>query len=240
MRKYKRVRENAAIIIQTSFRKYALLASFSKEKKAVVAIQSIIRMHIVINSYRSLKIASTFVQTRYRRAIAQKCLFRCEMNDLIRQKSPISCLALRGSSAQESNKTLELRGVLVIQSAYRRHAHFSRIKLQTKAAIKIQAAVRKTITIRRQFRLNSAATLIQARWRGFLALFQFCFDLSDIVFVQSLARQRIAEKVVAKRLHASKLIQTTAIGDLSVKQSMKMVRISVKRITFVTTLVSIF
>jgi len=207
----------AAIVIQASLRKYTLVAAFRQQKRAVITIQSIARMHIILSSYRSLESAAIFVQSRYRGT--RKTVFRCELKDLVSQQSPFLCLTPRSSGALEGNDSLELHSALVIQSAYRRYMYFFSTKLQSQ---KIQAALRKTIICRKQLRQHTAATLIQARWRGFVAHLQFCFDLSDIVFVQSLARQRIAEKQVAKKQRAMKLIQRTVRKGLHMNTSLDM------------------
>lgn len=55
---------------------------------------------------------------------------------------------------------------------------------------------------------EEAATKIQSHWRKFYAFVQYQFDLSDIVFIQSLVRKRIAQKMMRKRYMSIKLIQT--------------------------------
>ena len=55
---------------------------------------------------------------------------------------------------------------------------------------------------------EEAATKIQSHWRKFYAFVQYQFDLSDIVFIQSLVRKRIAQKMMRKRHMAITLIQT--------------------------------
>ena len=55
--------------------------------------------------------------------------------------------------------------------------------------------------------MSSSATLIQSAWRRFSARLQFRFDLSDIVFIQSLVRKKIAMKSIWQRKEAIITIQ---------------------------------
>ena len=55
---------------------------------------------------------------------------------------------------------------------------------------------------------EKAAIKIQSHWRKFYAFVQYQFDLSDIVFIQSLVRKRIAQKMMRKRYMSITLIQT--------------------------------
>jgi len=131
---------------------------------------------------------------------------------LASQKS-LLCLASHDNRPLKKTNLLESRNALIIQSAYR--SRVKTIRSQNQAIITIQSALRRATSLRRLSRMNAAATLIQARWRGFLAHFQFCFDLSDIVFIQSLARQRIAERWVAKRRKAIMLIGRNILNWLA-------------------------
>uniref|UniRef100_A0A7S3Q4Z9 Calponin-homology (CH) domain-containing protein n=1 Tax=Chaetoceros debilis TaxID=122233 RepID=A0A7S3Q4Z9_9STRA len=54
-----------------------------------------------------------------------------------------------------------------------------------------------------------SATLIQSAWRKFSAHLQYCFDLSDIVFIQSLSRKRLALKQAQVRKNAVATLQTS-------------------------------
>ena len=235
----------SAIVIQASFRRYSALISLCQGKEGAIKIQSIVRMHIGRISYLSIKSAAVFVQSRFRWVVARNIYlvkkmavariqsqatkesniqkFGREQNAamsiqrstrlfLARQKS-VLCLASHVDRSSETANLLQSHSALIIQSAYR--SRTNTIRLQNRANVKIQNGLQRAISLRRLSKMSSAATLIQAHWRGFLALYQFCFDLSDIVFIQSLARQRIAERRVTKRRQAIKLIERTILNWLA-------------------------
>jgi len=186
-----------------------------------VFVQSRFRWVVARNIYLGEKMAVARIQSQATKE-SNNQKFGCEQNAamsiqrstrlfLARQKS-VLCLASHEDRSSETANLLQSHSAIIIQSAYR--SRVNTIRLQNRANIKIQNGL-QTISLRRLSKMNSAATLIQARWRGFLALFQFCFDLSDIVFIQSLARQRIAERRVTKRRQAIKLIERTILNWLA-------------------------
>jgi len=89
------------------------------------------------------------------------------------------------------NKTLEERCAIAIQSAYRRNKCRAELSMSLKSARIIQKWYK--CEMKRKNAPNYYATLIQAHWRKFSATLQYRFDLSDIVFTQSLVRQRLAK-----------------------------------------------
>ena len=56
--------------------------------------------------------------------------------------------------------------------------------------------------------IHGCATIIQKTWRRYTVKLQFIFDLSDIVFVQSLVRRNVAIKANKHRVNALIKIQT--------------------------------
>jgi myosin heavy subunit len=95
---------------------------------------------------------------------------------------------------------------VTMQSFYRAAIVRSKFLSFKKASVRLQIMYRRSIARLHDRVLRECAINIQKVWRGFTARLQYYYDLSDIVFVQSLVRSKLACKKVyiMKRL---KLLQ---------------------------------
>ena len=215
--------KQGAIKFQSIVRMHIGRVSYQSMRSAAVFVQSRFRGVVARNIYLGKEMEIARIQSQATPKELSNQNFGNEQNAamsiqrstrlfLASQKS-LLCLASHDNRPLKKTNLLESRNALIIQSAYR--SRVKTIRSQNQAIITIQSALRRATSLRRLSRMNAAATLIQARWRGFLAHFQFCFDLSDIVFIQSLARQRIAERWVAKRRKAIMLIGRNILNWLA-------------------------
>lgn len=78
------------------------------------------------------------------------------------------------------------------------------------------------------WKARTCAAIIQKIWRGFAARIQYSYDLSDIVFIQSLVRKRCACRVISnmrqqRYIHSCKQIQRIWRGYRSRKKLRKLI-----------------
>ncbi len=117
--------------------------------------------------------------------------------------------AIRLGSSHEPAPSLSNPQLHVRQHTDSEQVIHRNIMIQARAARKIQRAFRLSTTRSSSNLLvmSSSATLIQSAWRRFSARLQFRFDLSDIVFIQSLVRKKLAMKSIWQRKGAIITIQ---------------------------------
>lgn len=168
--------ETAAVICQAKVRRNLSRQIFLQKKNASIIIQSIARKYFVCRHMRTLNTSATKIQSVIRGYLVSLTAFQKP------RISPPSNDKLRVTETNISppiNESVQISN-LVLNSDEANQSHQWDL---------LKQSVNAPLCHSRD--LDSSAILIQKTWRGFVQFHQYQFDLSDIVFVQSLLRRRI-------------------------------------------------
>lgn len=132
---------------------------------------------------------------------------------------------IKGFWCNYVSANIEERCAVVIQSTYRGYKSRANLSMRKYSAAIIQKWYKRQMQIKRKSVADFYATIIQANWRRFSATLQYRFDLSDIVFTQSLVRQRLAKARFSRSRHAIILLQSVVRRWLARKKRRIQVRL---------------
>ncbi|XP_069497625.1 abnormal spindle-like microcephaly-associated protein isoform X2 [Ambystoma mexicanum] len=189
--RYKRLKAST-VRIQTAFRQWKLrhlVKRAAGKEEAAVRIQSWYRMHVKRRWYLQLRQCAIKVQacfrgfqsksayeTKKRCAITLQRHYRAywqgkkEKEDYLRKRAAVVCLqaAFRGMKARKHFK--QVRAVCLLQSFWRMRQERQGFLHTKHSVILLQSHVRKYQQRNRYRRWRKAATVIQARYRGYIAM----------------------------------------------------------------------
>ncbi|XP_029988612.1 abnormal spindle-like microcephaly-associated protein [Sphaeramia orbicularis] len=159
---------NAAIVIQANWRGRADRKQITKRNRCATLIQACYRRHIAQEDYRSKKAAAIVIQRRFRAYVAGKAIRKAYLD------KRAACVALqagfRGMKVRTEMKKKH-RAATVIQSRVRMFLCRKRYVLLQSAAVIIQSRYRALMICQKQQReyrqLKQATIKIQAVYRGF-------------------------------------------------------------------------
>jgi hypothetical protein len=171
--------ESAAIICQTKVRRNLSRQIFLQKKDASIKIQSIARKYVACCRVRMLIASATKIQSIVRGYLVSLTFL---------QKHRIGP-SLRTTESQIKALETNITPIMnQIETSSQRHIESDNRNQFQKWNHPTQRFSTPVCHFNDQ---DSSAILIQKIWRGFVQFHQYQFDLSDIVFVQSLVRRRI-------------------------------------------------
>lgn len=212
----------AAVVIQTTVRRYLALRVAKDRLGAIRSIQSFVRRHAKKRKKRQFRnaalrmydMAAIQIQTIFRGWWVRDCLSVDHYCATIIQK------LVRGYLGR-LNYQFDMYRVTIVQTIYRRNRAMDESAGRLAMVIVIQSiyrgylarkAVGHLLAERRErASTNGAATVIQSRWRSFDVQMNFMHTLADILIVQSVARRWLTMKLVVPYMQAEQLGGTECV-----------------------------
>ncbi|XP_052220933.1 abnormal spindle-like microcephaly-associated protein homolog [Dreissena polymorpha] len=191
---FRKKRLNAAVTVQRLYRGYMVRKCFQQKKIAARKIQAHFRRYQAVQNFKACKVAAITIQSKIKAHLAMK-----RQRDQYENMKK-SCINLqrrwRGYliTKELRGKFLQQRAAAVrIQSYARKMIHRSHYLKLRSAAIVIQSYIR-TCRVRRAYKVllehsHSAATAIQATFRGYKVRKQKCMENNAATVIQTLFRK---------------------------------------------------
>nr|P62283.1 RecName: Full=Abnormal spindle-like microcephaly-associated protein homolog [Aotus vociferans]AAR98743.1 ASPM [Aotus sp. PDE-2004] len=179
--------QNAAIKIQSSYRRWMIRKKIREMHRAATFIQATFRMHRVHMRYQALKQASVVIQQQYQ--------------------------ANRAAKLQRQHYLRQRHSAVILQAAFRGMKTRRHLKSMHSSAILIQSRFRSLLVRRRFISLKKAAIFIQRKYRATICakhkLHQFLQLRKAAITIQSSYRRLMVKKKLQEMHRAAVLIQAT-------------------------------
>lgn len=201
-----RAKEEAATLIQKTYRSFYASSALLAQKQAASIIQSAFRRHILEQKYRSVKKASVLIQAKFRSKrmrelflLHLKCvqiLQRTGRNFLVKVKTKQLAATniqrlWRGYSANVDFMLLVL-ATIKIQAAVRMRSAFTTYQNNLDGIVLMQACFRSKLARKTISSQHCSSVVMQKIGRGFLARIQKKEQLVSIAVIQRAAREMMA------------------------------------------------
>ena len=210
------VQSNAAIFIQTSWRRVCGEINFSYQLANIVSVQCRTRQRIAMKHCLQRRLAVEKLQCMARRWWAmQQMVARLKSEEVMHRRvaAVTKCQSMARRNIAMSRYQIELvlsQAAVAIQSFHRMHrqqCYFSRTR---EAAILIQSSFRAHIVRCRAKKQRKSVITIQTTWRRCWTEEQYSYALMDISTVQNIARRWLAKRYVDECQMAIISIQSLA------------------------------
>ncbi|KAL0609158.1 Abnormal spindle-like microcephaly-associated protein-like protein, partial [Plecturocebus cupreus] len=179
--------QNAAIKIQSSYRRWMIRKKMGEMHRAATFIQATFRMHRVRMRYQALKQASVVIQQQYQ--------------------------AKRAAKVQRQHYLRQRHSAVILQAAFRGMKTRGHLKSMHSSAILIQSRFRSLLVRRRFISLKKAAIFIQRKYRATICakhkLRQILQLRKAAITIQSSYRRLMVKKKLQEMHRATVLIQAT-------------------------------
>jgi len=217
------VEEEAALIIQTNYRRHRAMSDILQVYVDVIICQSVVRRFLALKHTHSLRQdkCATRIQASWRRFLASE-YFIFILTDIIACQSVarrwIEMVKYKAMRAERS------MAAIAIQKTYRGFIKCIPFRVLVSKIITTQSIVRrwsstKGVCALRQIRHeNHAVTKLQATYRGYITRMEYLITLDYVVTCQCAARRMMAKRELqgfrkeANELRAATLIQNAYRG----------------------------
>ena len=217
------VEEEAALIIQTNYRRHRAMSDILQVYVDVIICQSVVRRFLALKHTDSLRQdkCATRIQASWRRFLASE-YFIFILTDIIACQSVVRrWIEMVKYKAMRAERSM---AAIAIQKTYRGFSKCIPFRVLVSNIITTQSIVRrwsstKGVCALRQIRHeNHAVTKLQATYRGYITRMEYLITLDYVVTCQCAARRMMAKRELqgfrkeANELRAATKIQNTYRG----------------------------
>ncbi|XP_061831528.2 abnormal spindle-like microcephaly-associated protein [Nerophis lumbriciformis] len=210
----KTLKENrAAKVVQTIFRKW-YAEKMTNRASAAVKIQSWYRMKRCLYQYKKFQRSSLLIQAYYRAHVQRRNFQKLKQqhNSAIVIQSVFRGYAVRKRVNRNRTSFLQKRlACVILQAGFRGMKIRTELKKKHKAATVIQSAVRMFLRRKRYILLQSAAIVIQCRYKALLQCraqqHVYREQKKAAITIQAVYRAWREKEEINKRHHAARVIQ---------------------------------
>lgn len=201
-------RLQAAVIIQTHWRRYQAVKRFNQLRDATIIIQKHLRRALaerelrkLIALQRTLEKSAVCIQTCWRSYTAMKRYNKLKQSTITIQKHLRRVLAERELKRMKDQQVVLRKSAICIQTCWRRYIAAKKFYRLRKAAVIIQAHRRRILAKRRLALLKAqhealerSAICIQSHWRRSIALKRYNKLKASTIIIQKNLRRALAER----------------------------------------------